>query len=328
MNICVVGYGMMGVWHSEALAEEERYFVVGRRPEPTAEFAARYGYRRWSVDLDEALADRAVDAVIVASPSELHADMALRCLAHGKSTLVEIPMAMSYAAAERVVQEAERRGLTLGVVHPMRFRKERAPLRERLANGEEHIRHIHGRFFIHRLKNVGATGYHRSWIDNLLWHHTTHLLDLGLWMLAVEGAPIRSASHFMPAPDPSTGIPMEVVLLVETEADQSLLCAGSYYSRERLYDTMIVTDRDSYRLNILDSTLTTGDGTERTDSEQENCTLCTRDFVAALEQGREPVVPGRSVLPTMRLLQDVQDRWDAVHGRRALPGRPLDEEQG
>ena len=253
MNVCVVGYGMMGVWHSEALAGEERYFVVGRRPEPTAEFAARYGFRRWSVDLEEALADPAVDAVIVASPSELHADMALQCLAHDKPALVEIPIAMSYAAAERVVAEAERCGLTLGVVHPMRFRKERAPLRARLANGEEHIRHIHGRFFIHRLKNVGATGYHRSWIDNLLWHHTTHLLDLGLWMLAVEGAPVRSLSHFMPAPDPHTGIPMEVVLLVETETDQSLLCSGSYYSRERIYDTMIVTARDSYRLNILEA---------------------------------------------------------------------------
>ena len=210
----------------------------------------------------------------------------------------------------------------------MRFRKERAPLRERLARGEEHIRHIHGRFFIHRLKNVGATGYHRSWIDNLLWHHTTHLLDLGLWMLAVEGAAIRSLSHFMPAPDPHTGIPMEVVLLVETETDQSLLCSGSYYSRERLYDTMIVTDRDSYRVNILEGTLTTGAGTERIDSEQHNCTRCTRDFVAALEQGRQPAVPGRAVLPTMRLLQDVQDRWDAVHGRRSLPGRPLGEEEG
>ena len=325
MNLCVIGYGMMGVWHSEALAEEERYFVVGRRPEATAEFAERYGYRRWSVDLEDALADPAVDAVIVASPSELHADMALQCLAHGKPTLVEIPIAMSYAASERVVAEAEGRGLTLGVVHPMRFRKERAPLRGRLARGEEHIRHIHGRFFIHRLKNVGATGYHRSWIDNLLWHHTTHLLDLGLWMLAVEGAPIRSLSQFMPAPDPHTGIPMEVVLLVETEADQNLLCSGSYYSRERLYDTMIVTDRDSYRLNILDSTLTTGAGTVRIESEQDNCTLCTRDFVAALEQGCEPAVPGRGVLPTMRVLQDVQDRWDAVHGRRPLPGRPLDE---
>ena len=324
MNVCMIGHGMMGVWHSEALAAGDRYCLVGRRPEPTAEFAARYGYRRWTTDPEEALADEAVDAVIVANPSELHAGTALRCLAHGKPTLVEIPIAMSYADAEQVVVEAERLGLTLGVVHPMRFRKERAALRERLASGAEHIRHIHGRFFIHRLKNVGATGYQRSWIDNLLWHHTTHLLDLGLWMLEVEGAPVRSVSSFMPAPDPGTGIPMEVVLLVETEADQSLLCSGSYYSRERLYDTMIVTDLDSYRLQIMDHTLTTGAGTQTVDSEQENCARCTVDFVTALAQGRPPAVPGRAVLPTMGLLQDVQDRWDGIHGRQSLPGRPLE----
>ena len=143
-------------------------------------------------------------------------------------------------------------------------------------------------------------------------------------MLAVEGSPVRSVQSFMSAPDPGTGIPMEVILLVETEADQSLLCSGSYYSRERLYDTMIVTDRDSYRLQILENTLTTGGGTRRIETEQENCSRCTVDFVNALAEGRPPAVPGRSVLPTMRILQDVQDRWDAVHGRRTLPGRPLD----
>ena len=69
MNICTIGHGMMGVWHSEALVADARYSLVGRRAEPTAEFAARYGYRRWTIDLEEALADPKVDAVIVANPS-------------------------------------------------------------------------------------------------------------------------------------------------------------------------------------------------------------------------------------------------------------------
>ena len=314
---------MMGVWHSEALPGASRYVVVGRRPEPTAEFAAKYGFQRWSVDLDEALADPRVDTVIVANPSELHADTALRCLAASKPTLVEIPIAMSYADAELVVATAERLGLPLGVVHPMRFRRERAELRERLAAGEEHVRHIHGRFFIHRLVNIGGTGYHRSWTDNLLWHHTTHLLDLGLWMLAVEGSPLRSVNYLMPAPDPRTGIPMEVVLMLDTEADQSLVTTGSYYSRERLYDSLIVTDRDSYRLQIMEHTMITGDGEWPVESEQENCSRCTRDWVASLEEGRAPGVTGRDVLPTMEVLQRVQDRWDTEHGVQALPGRPL-----
>ena len=147
----MVGHGMMGSWHSEALPTDSRYFLVGRRPESTAEFASQYEYRHWTIDLDEALTDPAVDAVIVANPSELHAETALRCLAHKKPTLVEIPIAMNYRDAERVVQEAETLNLPLGVVHPMRFRRERIKLRRRLSAGTEHIRHIQGRFFIHRL---------------------------------------------------------------------------------------------------------------------------------------------------------------------------------
>lgn len=325
MNICMIGHGMMGVWHSEALKKTDccMHTIVGRREASTAAFAERYGYRRWTTSLHEALEDAAVDAVIVANPSELHAETALTCLQHDKPTLVEIPIAMNLADAQRVVEEAQRRGLTLGVVHPMRLRPERAPLRERLSRGEEHIRHFAGRFFIHRLKNVGATGYQRSWTDNILWHHTTHLLDLGLWLLEAEGSPIRRVQSFMPEPDPHTGIPMEIVILVETQADQSLVCTGSYYSRERLYDTFVVTDTDSYRLKILEATLTTGDGTRGILNEQDNCALVTLDFVKALAAGHEPAVPGRSVLPTMRVLQQIQDEWDARHGARALPGRPL-----
>ena len=226
MNICMIGYGMMGTWHSEALQNQDcnLHTLVGRRAEPAAAFASKYAYDHWTTDLDEALSNPAIDAVIVANPSEMHEETALRCLQHDKATLVEIPIAMNLQGSEKVVAEAEQRGLPLGVVHPMRFRPEREALRQRIAAGEEHIRHFAGRFFIHRLKNVGATGYQRSWVDNLLWHHTTHLLDLGLWMLEVEGSPIRNIYSHMPAVEPLTGIPMEVIICIETEADQTSRC--------------------------------------------------------------------------------------------------------
>jgi 2-hydroxy-4-carboxymuconate semialdehyde hemiacetal dehydrogenase len=97
MNICVVGYGMMGQWHSEALRKVNigLHTAVGRRPEGAKEFARRYGYRRRVLSLDEALADPAIDIVILATPSELHEEQAIKSLRAGKHTLVEIPMAMS-----------------------------------------------------------------------------------------------------------------------------------------------------------------------------------------------------------------------------------------
>jgi len=125
--------------------------------------------------------------------------------------------------------------LTLGVVHPMRFRQERLPIVERIHRGEERVSHVQGRFFIHRLSNVGATGLQRSWTDNLLWHHTTHLIDFGLWMvcggdMATADARIRNIYSAYPPIEPRTGIPMELVLVVETHDDQTIVCTGSYYS--------------------------------------------------------------------------------------------------
>jgi 2-hydroxy-4-carboxymuconate semialdehyde hemiacetal dehydrogenase len=324
MNVCMVGYGMMGAWHSEALQRTDAalHTLVGRRPEAAAEFAQRYGYRRWTVSLDEALADPAVDIVILATPSEQHEAQAIACLEAGKHTLIEIPIAMSLAGAERVVAAGERSGKVYGLSHPMRFRREREALRARVAAGEERIRHIAGRFFIKRLVNIGATGYRRSWTDNILWHHFCHFVDLGLYLF--DGTAVRRVqSHYGPC-HPQTGIPMECVVLVETEADQTLLVHGSYHATWRLYDKLIVTDRETYLFDILAGTLRTEAGTAMIESEQANAARIIEDFLAAVREGRLPRASGPSVLPAMRVLQEVQDAWDARFGARDLPGRPLD----
>lgn len=345
VNVCMIGHGMMGVWHSEGLRRTDcvLHTVVGRAPDPdrtptppaagrqpesTAEFADRYGYKKWTTDLAEALADPEIDVVVIAGPSETHADMAMAALEHGKHTLVEIPIAMNLDGAERVVAAARERGLTLGVVHPMRFRQERIPVVQRVRQGEERVSHVHGRFFIHRLENVGATGLQRSWTDNILWHHTTHLIDFGLWMvsggdMASAEDRIRTIYSVMPAVEPRTGIPMEIVLVVETVDDQTIVCTGSYYAHHRIYDTLVVTDRDDYHVDELTSTMTTSDGEQPIPTEQENAELIAPDFVDAVRDRREPAVPGWSVLPAMRVLHRAQESWDAKHGAQLLPGRPV-----
>ena len=322
MNICMVGHGMMGSWHSVALTTMgcSLHTVVGRRPEATREFADRYGYHTWTINLAEALVDATIDIVILANPTEMHAQSALAAIAHGKHTLVEIPLALNLADAQRVVAAAEQSGLTLGVVHPIRMRPELVALRQRTQAGEEFVRHISGRFYIHRLENIGATGYVRSWTDNLLWHHTTHLLDAGLWLLQ---APIRRTHSFMPPPSERTGIPMEVFLGAETDQDQSLVCTGSYFGHERIFELLIITDRESYRLDLFHSTLTTEAGVQPIASEQETCALVISDFVQAVRTRRQPAISGLSVLPSMQVLQHVQDQWDHQHGVGPIPGRPI-----
>ena len=323
MNICMVGYGMMGVWHSEALiaAGATLHTVVGRRIEAAEEFAKRFGYRKWTVSLEAALADPEIDIVIIGSPSEQHEAQAIKSLEAGKHTLIEIPIAMSLAGAERVIAAGKRSGKIFGVCHPMRYRHEREALRMRLAAGEEKIRHIAGRFFIKRLINVGATGYKRSWIDNILWHHFCHFVDLGIYLF--DGAPIRRIQSHMGALHPTTGIPMECTVLVETEADQTMLVHGSYHATFRLYDKLIVTDKETYNYDILAGTLKTEAGSAPIEAEQKNCARVIVDFLAAVREGRPPVTHGPTVLPAMRVLQAVQDEWDKRYGVQSIPGRPL-----
>ncbi len=324
MNICMVGYGMMGVWHTEALKQTDAvlHTVVGRRAEGAQAFADQYGYKHASVSLDKALANPEIDIVILGTPSDQHEEQAIQCLEAGKHTLIEIPIAMSLKGAERVVAAGEKSGKVYGLCHPMRFRREREALRERVQGGEEKICHIAGRFFIKRLVNIGATGYQRSWIDNILWHHFCHFTDLGMFLF--DDAPIRRVQSYMGQVHEQVGIPMECVILVETEADQTLLVHGSYHAAYRFYDKLIVTDKDTYFYDILSGTLRTAEATTAIENEQENCARVIFDFLDAVKNNRPPLASGPSVLPAMRVLQAVQDEWDSKYGVRSIPGRPLD----
>ncbi len=332
INICMIGHGMMGTWHSEALRDHPGcalHTIVGKDEGPAEEFAKKFSYQSVSMDFTAAIANPAIDAVIVASPSEDHARMAMAAIEARKPVLVEIPLAMTLDACEHLVVAAEDVGVTLAVCHPMRFRTCRAPLVTRVAAHEERVLHVHGRFFIHRLVNIGATGIRRTWTDNILWHHTTHLVDFGLF-LAGGGDPyaaeqrIRRLEGFMPDLDPGTGIPMEITVVIETDDDCSIVATGSYHARERIYEMMSVTDRDSCRVDEIAAMMTTGGGSEAIETEQQNAWRVARDFVDALRENRPPFVTGRSVLPAMRVLDRVQQDWDTRYGARSLPGRPLD----
>ena len=318
MNVCMVGHGMMGTWHSDALQDYDccLHTVVGRRPQQVADFAQRYGYRNWTIDLEEALSSQEIDVVILANPTQLHAETALLSLDAGKHTLVEIPIAMNLSDAELITTKANKLNLRLGVVHPMRVRPDIVALRKRVLAQKEHVRQILGRFYIHRLSNIGSTGYKRSWTDNLLWHHTMHLLDLGLWIL---NEPVQRVSSWMPDTDTTTGIPMDVFISAQTCDDKSIVCTGSYYSRENIFDALIVTEQTSYRLDVLNNTLTIGGDSHTIASEPKNCALLTRDFIESVREDRNTLVTGDSVLPAMRLLQGVQDQWEQNHG---IPKHP------
>jgi 2-hydroxy-4-carboxymuconate semialdehyde hemiacetal dehydrogenase len=317
----MIGHGMMGRWHSEALktrADCRLHSLVGRRAEPTAAFAREYGYDAWYTDLDKCLTDAAVDVVVVASPSEDHAAHAGAALARGKHVLVEIPVAMSLDDAEQIVSNAESRSLKLAAVYPMRMMPEMIALRSRVEHREERVRLIESRFIIKRWENIGWTGYRRSWTDNLLWHHLGHLVDFALWL---TGSAVASVSGHQPSPDPRTGTPMDANIAVVTEADQALVFVGSYAGHRPVCGTLILTDRDCYEIDAITNTLKTEAGVRQMADEQADCAAALRDFLDAVRDGRPPAISCRSTVPAMDVLQRVQDSWEARMGIHSFPGR-------
>jgi 2-hydroxy-4-carboxymuconate semialdehyde hemiacetal dehydrogenase len=148
----------------------------------------------------------------------------------------------------------------------------------------------------------------------------------GRWrFLAIRLRPTpvrRIASHLGPCHE-RTGIPMKCIVLVETERDATLLVHGSYHASYRFHDKLIVTDRDTYFFDLLVGTRRTASGRIAIEPEQENAARVIFDFLDAVRAGRPSRASGPSVLPAIRVLQAVQDKWDGRYGARAIPGRPL-----
>lgn len=321
LRIGMIGHGMMGAWHSENLSglAATPHTIVGRRDEPTRAFAARFGYPRATIDLDAMLADPEVDAVVVASPSEAHVEHSLAAIAAAKHVLIEIPVAMDLRGAERVAAAAARTDRVVAVCHPWRHRPELVSLKERLDAGTETLHFVEGRFLIHRLENVGATGYRRSWTDSILWHHGAHLVDLGCWLLG----PDLQASGWLARTHPQTGTPMATAITLERPDGASAHLLLSYLSQLKHNEATVATDRETLRVDIPGATLTTRDESRSIEPEQTVCRHVLADFVTAcLERGRPRVTPA-DVLPCMAALQAIQNRWDSRFGVQTLPGRDL-----
>ncbi|MET4808149.1 2-hydroxy-4-carboxymuconate semialdehyde hemiacetal dehydrogenase [Limibacillus sp. MBR-115] len=314
MNVCMIGHGMMGQWHSETLATIpfcKKHTIVGRRREPTEEFAKRHEYLYATTDFETAIANSEIDVVVIASPSASHAWMAKKVLEHDKHLLVEIPLAMSLAEVKEICEIAQSKKLILGTVHPMRMIPRMRDLRTRINNGEEVVRLVSTAFIIKRWENIGATGYRRSWTDNILWHHLAHFVDFCLWLANSSVADVRG---FMSPKDPRTGIPMNAVICAEMLDGQTLSIIGSYAGHEQVFEELVVTDKACYRLNAVDCTLKIGDQIETLRHESEDCADVLRNFLQSVQEGTRPEITGFDVIPAFQFIQAVQNQWDESHG--------------
>lgn len=136
LNVVVVGYGFAGrVIHAPLNAAVEGLrlygFVSGR-----GEIAgSRWPDARVYPELSAALADPAVDLVVLATPNALHARQAHAALDAGKHVVVDKPFTVTVAEAESVVAHAERAGRVLSVFHNRRWDSDFLTVRKLIADG-------------------------------------------------------------------------------------------------------------------------------------------------------------------------------------------------
>ena len=145
IHVALAGAGAFGIKHLDALKLIDGVKVVsllGRELDKTREVAAKYGIPHVSTELGDSLALKQVDAVILCTPTQMHAAQALACLKAGKHVQVEIPLADSLADAQAVAALQMSSGLVAMCGHTRRFNPSHQWVHQRIAAGELNIQQM------------------------------------------------------------------------------------------------------------------------------------------------------------------------------------------
>lgn len=316
MRIALAGAGAFGEKHLDGLQKidgVEVVSVIGRRAEQAAAVAAKYGARHSGTDLAEALARDDVDAVILCTPTQLHAQQAIACMDAGKHVQVEIPLADSRADAETVLAKQRETGLVCMAGHTRRFNPSHQWVHNRIAAGEFSIQQMDVQTFFFRRTNMNAKGEPRSWTDHLLWHHAAHTIDL----FAYQAGRIVAANALQGPKHPVLGIAMD--MSIQLRAESGAICTLSLsFNNDGPLGTFFryIGDTGTYIARYDD--LVTG-REEPIDVSgvavsMNGIELQDREFISAIREGREPNGSVAQVLDCYRVIGDLADSLEAQDG--------------
>jgi 2-hydroxy-4-carboxymuconate semialdehyde hemiacetal dehydrogenase len=316
VRIAILGYGSIARQHLEALRslpDISFAWVMGRVAESAAEFAREFGFSRSTAELDDVLNDADVDAVVITSPTDLHASQTEQALRAGKHVLCEIPLATSLEEVDRLIGIADVTGRQLMVCHTQRFYPALIEARRQISSGALTPYSVMSRYMFQRRQNVNWMGRQRSWTDNLLWHHGCHAVDAALWLL---GAPAASVSAELASPSGALGIPMDLAIAMRTASGQVVSVAMSYNTHVALHDYVIIGEQTTLVFDSGELRSPQGVVVPKQDTQNLNTPILAQDneFLASVAQRREPAVSARSVRPAMAALQGAQDSLAARLG--------------
>ena len=309
MKICMVGQGAFAKKHLDGLSRIKKAQVVtiyGRSPETTKAVAEKYGIPHWTTNFDEALAQQGLEAVILTSPTQVHAEQAIKCMRAGKHVEIEIPIADSLADTERIVSVQKETGLVAMGGHTRRFNPSHQWIHKKIKAGELKLQHLVVQTFFFRRTNMNAEGKPRSWTDHLLWHHACHTVDMFQYQTGQEASVVSAMQGPM---HPELGIAMDMSIQLKVGSGALCTLALSFNNNGPLGTWFrYICDNGTYiaRYDELVDGYEKPVDVSKVDVSTDGIELQDREFVSAIQQKREPNASVAQVLPAMRVLDRLE----------------------
>lgn len=310
MRVCVAGaYGAFGIKHLDAIAnidDVQVTSVMGPTRDKIDALAAQRGIGHAGTTLEECIARDDVDAVILSTPTAMHAEQAIACMKAGKHVLVEIPMADSLADSQAVVAMQKKTGLVAMAGQVRRFNPSHQWIKNKIDAGELKIQQMDVQTYFFRRTNTNAKGEPRSWTDHLLWHHACHTVDLFQYQTgqtASEAFGLQGPIH------PDLGIAMDMSIGLKVP-DGAICTLSLSFNNDGPFGTFFryICDNGTYlaryddlydgKENKIDLT-----GVAVSDNGIE---LIDREFFSAIREGREPNGSVSNVLAAMETLDRIE----------------------
>ena len=311
IKVALAGAGAFGIKHLDGIKNIDGVEVVsliGREFDKTKEVADKYGIGHVTTDLADSLALSEVDAVILCTPTQMHASQSIACLKAGKHVQVEIPLADSWKDAEEVVRLAKAAGKVAMCGHTRRFNPSHQWVNHKIKAGEFNIQQMDVQTYFFRRTNMNALGQARSWTDHLLWHHAAHTVDLFAYQ---AGSPIVKANAVQGPIHPILGIAMD--MSIQLQAANGAICTLSLsFNNDGPLGTYFryIGDTGTYLARYDD--LFTGKEEQIDVSKvavsMNGIELQDREFFAAIKEGREPNSSVSQVLPCYKVLHNLEQQ--------------------
>ncbi len=316
MNVAIAGPGAFGIKHLDGIANIDGINVVsliGRSLEKTQAVADKYNIPHICTDLADTLELPDLDAVILCTPTQVHASQAIQCMRAGVNVQVEIPLADSWQEAEEVQRVQQETGLICMVGHTRRFNPSHQLIHNKIQAGEINIQQMDVQTYFFRRSNMNALGEPRSWTDHLLWHHAAHTVDLFRYQTGEE---VIQANAVQGPIHPDLGIAMD--MSIQLKSSSGALCTLSLsFNNDGPLGTFFryICDNGTYIARYDD--LFTGKeepiDVSQVDVSMNGIELQDREFFAAIKEEREPNSSVGKVLNCYKVLHDLELQLNAAN---------------